>query len=293
MGRMATGWRLTKECAGVISDDKALIVYPIVAGLAQLAVIAAFAVPFWAAGAFSASRSGITAVEVIAIIAFYFVSYFVIAFCSAALVGAALIRLRGGDPTVGDGFSMAMKHVGTLVGWAAIGATIGLIISLIQDKLGAAGQIVGGLATAAWGIVTFLVVPTIVAEDLGPGAAIKRSTKLLKQTWGEQLTGRFAIGAIFGLIVVLTVIVAIVVIVGAAMVSTAAGIIAGVVFFLLLLALIVLSQTFNGVFSAALYQFTTTGDPGQGFDTETMRASLVPSRRQRKQADTTGGLLQD
>lgn len=293
MGRMANGWRLTKECAGVINDEKALIVYPIVAGLAELAVIAAFAVPFWAAGAFSTSRGGITAVDVIGIIAFYFVSYFVIAFCSAALVGAALIRLRGGDPTVGDGFRAAMKHFGALAGWAAIGATIGLVISLLRERLGVAGQIIGGVAAAAWGIVTFLVVPTIVAEDLGPAAAMKRSTTLLKQTWGEQLTGRFAIGAIFALIMVLTVIVAAVVIVGAAMVSSVAAIVAGAVFLLLFVALVLLSQTFTGVFSAALYQFTTTGDPGRGFDTETMKASLVPSRRQRKQPGTSGGLLQD
>lgn len=293
MGRMANGWRLTKECAGVINDEKTLIVYPIVAGLAELAVIAAFAVPFWAAGAFSTSRGGITVGEVIAIIAFYFVSYFAIAFCSAALVGAALIRLRGGDPTVGDGFRMAMKHFGSLAGWAAIGATIGLLLSLLREKLGVAGQIIGGVAAAAWGILTFLVVPTIVAEDIGPGQAIKRSMALLKQTWGEQLTGRFAIGAIFGLIVLLTILVAIVVIVGAAMVSTVAAIVAGAVFLLLLIALILISQTFNGVFSAALYQFTTTGDPGGGMDAETMRASLTPSRRQKKQAGGAGGLLSD
>jgi len=289
MGRMATGWHLTKECADVIRHDKSLIVYPIIAGLAELAVIAAFALPFWASGAFSTSRGGVTVIDVVGIVAFYFVSYFVIAFCSAALVGAALARLRGGEPTIGEGFRAATSHFGALAGWAAIGASIGLVLSLIQEKLGVAGQIVGGLAGAAWGVITFLVVPTIVAEDLGPKAAIKRSTSLLKQTWGEQLTGRFAIGAVFALLLLATIVVGTVAIIFASMASAAVAIVVAVVLGLLVGVLVLLAQTFNGVFSAALYQFTTTGDAGRGFDTETMRTALVPRRGR---APSSGAMLQ-
>lgn len=253
-------------------------------------MIAAFVVPFWAAGALSSSRGGITAVDVIAIVAFYFVTYFVIAFCSAALVGAALIRLRGGDPKVGDGFRTAFSHLGSLAVRAAMGASIGLVLTLLRERLGVAGQIAGGIAGAAWGVITFLVVPTIVADDLGPGAAIKRSTSLLKQTWGEQLTGRFAIGAIFGLGMLLLLIVAIAGVIVAAAVSTLAAVVAGTVFALLFVALVLLVQTFNGVFSAALYQFTTTGDAGQYFDGQTMKDALVPGRGRRT---GVGGMLRD
>jgi len=286
MGRLANGWNLTRQCAGVINQDKELVVFPIVAGIAELLIIAAFAVPFALTGSFSSTRGGsITAGEVVGIVAFYFVTYFVIAFCAAALVGAALIRIRGGDPTVADGWRAASSHLVPILGWAAISATVGLILQLIADRLGAAGRIVGGILGAAWGVVTFLTVPLIVAEDASPVDAVKRSGVLLKKTWGEQLTGRFAMGAIFGLMALAVVLVGIVVCLALAMVSGVMAIVGAVVFACLLIVVILVSQTFNGVFSAAVYQFTTTGDAGPHFDAATIQSSLQP----RKGGQSGGG----
>ena len=39
--------------------------------------------------------------------AFYFCSYFVIIFCNAAIISCALIRLNGGEPSIGDGLAAA------------------------------------------------------------------------------------------------------------------------------------------------------------------------------------------
>lgn len=291
MGRMANGWHLTKQCAGVINKDKELVVFPVVAGFAELLIIAAFAVPFWMAGSFSTTRSdSITAVEVIGIIAFYFVTYFVIAFCSAALVGAALIRIRGGDPSVGDGWRAAGSHLVPILGWAAISATVGLVLQLIADRLGAAGRIAGGLLGAAWGVVTFLAVPLIVAEDAGPVTALKRSGSLLRKTWGEQLTGRFAMGAIFGLAAVVVMLVGIAVCIALGMMSWVAAVAGAAVFAFLFIIVMLVSQTFNGVFSAAVYQFTTTGDAGPNFDAATIQSSLQP-KKGKPRATSSGGLL--
>jgi hypothetical protein len=279
MGRIANGWELTKQCGGVISKDKELVVFPIVAGIAELLIVAAFAVPFWLGGSFSSTRSdSVTAGEVIGIIAFYFVTSFVIAFCSAALVGAALVRMRGGDPTVGDGWRAAGAHIGAILGWAAISATVGLILQLIAERLGVAGRIVGGLAGAAWGLITFLAMPCIIAESAGPVTAIQRSTSLLKKTWGEQLTGRFAIGAVFGLMMVLVIVVGVVVCIALAMVSGILAVAGAVVFAFLFVVVALISQTFNGVFSAAVYQFTTTGETGPDFDAATIQGALQPKK---------------
>jgi hypothetical protein len=291
MGRIANGWHLTKQCAGVINKDKELVVFPIVAGIAELLIIAAFAIPFWAAGSFSSQRGdSISPGEVVGIVAFYFVTSFVIAFCGAALVGAALVRMRGGDPTLSDGWRAAGSHLGAILGWAALSATVGLVLQLIADRLGAAGRIVGGLLGAAWGVITFLAIPSIIAEDAGPVTAVKRSTSLLKQTWGEQLTGRFAMGAIFGIIGVLVVLVGVGVCIALAMASGILAVAGVAVFAFLLVVVVLVSQTFNGVFQAAVYQFTTTGDPGPDFDAATIQSSLQP-RRSSARAASSSGLL--
>ena len=133
---------------------------------------------------------------------FYLVQYTVIFFANTALVGAAMIRLQGGDPTLADGFRIASKRLGTIVGYALISATVGVVLRAISERLGFVGRIIIGLVGFAWHVATYLVMPVLAAEDIGPVDAIKRSSSLLKRTWGEQIVGNASIGAVFGLFMV-------------------------------------------------------------------------------------------
>jgi hypothetical protein len=117
----------------------------------------------------------------------------------SSLIGAALIRIKGGDPTVMDGFAIANSHFSAILGYAAISATIGLVLLWLSER-GSLGRLAASLFGMAWNLATFLVVPILVSEDLGPADAIKKSTRLLKRTWGEQIVGNFSIGLIFGLL---------------------------------------------------------------------------------------------
>src|SRR5260221_2999201 len=128
----------------------------------------------------------------------------VIIFCNSALVGAAIMRLRGEEPTLSDGIRMATQNIGGIVGYAAISATVGMVLRSIQSSArskGIVGIIVSVVAAGigfACTIATFLVVPVLVFEKAGPIDVIKRSSQLLKQTWGEQLPGNFAMGTVMG-----------------------------------------------------------------------------------------------
>ena len=65
------------------------------------------------------------------------------------------------------------------------------------------GSILGFLGGLAWAIASFLVVPVVVAEDLGPVASIKRSAQLIKSTWGTSLRTTLRFGFIqLGLILI-------------------------------------------------------------------------------------------
>lgn len=265
MGRFGRSWQLVKLCWGVLREDKELVVFPIVSAIAVAIVTTSFVIP----GVFSGYWESITGDEGVPssawalLVLFYLVQYFVIIFFNAALVSAAMVRLKGGDPTLGDGLRGAWCHVGPILGWAAIAATVGLLLQLLRQRGGIAGAIVAALGGLAWNIVTFLVVPVLVAEGVNPIEAIRRSASLLKKTWGEQIIGSAGIGLVFGLIGLAVAAFGVglgALIIGAG--ATWAGVAVIVVAVLAVVVVAMLSATLHGIYSAALYRYAVGGDTG-------------------------------
>ena len=115
----------------------------------------------------------------------------------AALCAGANERLQGRDTTIGnDARRREQSRLHRILPWAILSATVSIIIEAIEERFGFLGQIIAGLIGAAWNVVTFLTVPIIVFEDVGPITALKRSGHLLKQTWGENLMAQIGLGLI-------------------------------------------------------------------------------------------------
>jgi len=125
---------------------------------------------------------------------YYFANYFVIVFFNCALVACAMIRFRGGNPTVRDGLTAARERLGLIAGWAFLAATVGVILKVIEERVGFLGKIVIMILGAVWTIATFFVVPVLVAENLGPVDAAKRSAEMVRKAWGESIVGNVGIG---------------------------------------------------------------------------------------------------
>jgi hypothetical protein len=123
-------------------------------------------------------------------------------FFAAVLIAGANERLDGGNPTLGSAFSKASSRTGSILGWSIVNSTVGMILSAIREKAGFLGVAVTSLIGAAWNVITWLAVPVIIVEGVGPITAIKRSVQLLKQTWGENLIAQIGLGAI-GLVLML------------------------------------------------------------------------------------------
>jgi hypothetical protein len=281
MGRFANSWRLLKASAAVLRADKELLVFPVASGTALLIVSASFALPLWAGGAFDRIEEdgGLGAGAYAALFLFYLVQYFVVTFANAALVGAALIRLRGGDPTLSDGLRLASQRVGAILGYALIGATVGMALRVIQERAGIVGQIAAGIIGIAWGLVTFLAVPVLVVEGVGPVEAVKRSGALLKRTWGEQLVGNAGIGlamvvVALGGLVVCGPIVLLAIGSGSVVAIVLAVALAAVVF----TAIAVVGSALSGIFTAALYRYAAEGETDGYFGPELVRGAFRPKQ---------------
>jgi uncharacterized protein DUF6159 len=276
--KISNSWELVKASAAVLRSDRELVVFPIVSAIGSLIVLATFAVPMFLAGLFDqmyVDGKGFQPLGMLVAFLFYLVQYTVIFFANTALVGATMIRLRGGDPSVGDGFGIAMKRLGPILGYALISATVGMVLRTIAERAGFIGRIVISLIGFAWNVATYLVVPVLAVEDVGPVEAIKRSTQLLKRTWGEQLIGNAGMGAVFGLITLAVLLVGVPLIVLAAMAQSLVAI--GLVVLVLVLALLalgVISSTLSGIYTAAVYRFAAEGEVAGGFSSEMIQSAF-------------------
>jgi len=283
MGKFARSWALMKASANILRQDKELMLFPLLAGLASLIVVATFAWPVYTLFAhhhadFEGQRQHVSPLFMLVSFLFYFVQYGVVIFFNVALASAALIRLDGGNPTLGDGIRTAMGKLPNIIGYALIAATVGMILRALQERLGFVGRIVVGLLGLGWTVATFLVVPVLAAQDVGPVDAVKRSTSLLKQTWGENLIGNAGIGVAGGILTFCLIFASILLFAGAAATQSIALMVAvGVVAVIALIALSLFQTAMHGVYSAALYRYAQEGDPGQGFD----RALLESAFRQK------------
>jgi len=259
--RISNSWELVKESMRVLQADKELLIFPVISSIGVLIVSLTFLLPMIFAGAFDAIFAhGGEVMGLIVLFAFYIVQYTVIFFANTALVGAAMIRLRGGDPTLNDGIKIASEHFGAILGYALVSATVGMILRFLSQRGGGIGRIISGLFGLAWNVATFLVVPVLAIEDVGPIEAIKRSTTLLKRTWGEQIAGNLGIGMVFGLLVFGLIIIGVVVtILVASIQSTALIILTACVFILAILLVALLHSALNGIYMAAVYQYASDG----------------------------------
>lgn len=260
-GRFSRSWELVKASASVLRSDKELMLFPVISGVASLVVLATFLLPMALLGLFA---EGFGAGALVLGFLFYFCQYAVVIFFNSALVAAAMIRLEGGDPTLGDGFNAAKARIPAILGYAAIAATVGVLLqSLKNSKNNFIVRLVGSGLGVAWTLATFLLVPVLVSRDVGPIDALKESVALFKRTWGESAIGTVGIGAAFWVITAGTVLAGVLLTVLAAQAWMGLAILVGGLFFILVLLLGVFQSALGAVYSAALYRFATTGEgPG-------------------------------
>lgn len=269
--RISRSWTLVKASASVLRSDKELLLFPVISSVATLLVAATFLVPVIGLRLFEGGEIG--PLGAVLGFLFYLAQYFVIFFFNTALVGAAMIRLEGGDPTVADGLRIARSKLGVILGYAAIAATVGILLKVLGERAGAVGRIIINLVGMAWTLATFLVVPVLVARDVGPLDAVRESVQLLKRTWGENIAGNLGIGAAFGLLTGLVVVLAIAATVGAAMLGGAAlALTVGVLGALCIALVAVVQAALSGIYSAALYRYAVDGQAPAGFGGELSQA---------------------
>jgi len=263
----------------VLKSDRALAAFPVFSAIASLVVVGIVAGLLAAIGV--ETEEGKESLEAIGYV-FIAVGYIALAFVSTyflgALVHGANERLSGRDANLGDSLGAANAKLHRILPWALVQGTVSIVLSAIEDRAGWLGVIVSRLLGAAWAIVTFLTVPIIMLEDLGPIAALKRSGTLLKQTWGENLAAQVGFG-LLGLVAMLPGF--LVLGIGIATGSIAVAIALGVVAVAWLVVVMVVISAMSGIYRTALYRFVVDGTAPAAFANADLQHSFGPKRERR------------
>jgi hypothetical protein len=270
--RLQNSIDLAKASWNVLRDNKQLAVLPLLSGLSALVVALLFFGPVALIADSGAQGSSKPLAWILGIVGYLAITY-VVVFFNAALVWAADCRMRDEHVTLGEAIRAAGERAHVLLPWAVLSATVSLVLRAIEERAGIIGRIVGGLVGLAWSLVTFLVLPVLVIEQIGPIDAVKRSAELFKRTWGENMITNAGIGLV-------------------ALVATIAGLVPCMLLLAVggpiavlgvgiaiawVLGVQLVAATLTGIFQTALYRFATAGS-APGFDNDQLRQAFRPRR---------------
>ncbi len=274
MAKFSNTWTLMSASWDLLRKDKEILVFPLISGICCLIVLASFAIPvIMSNGILTDSASTQSSpIGYGMLFVFYFCSYFIITFFNTAIVACAAHRMGGGEPTVSYGMQAAFDRFNLILGWAALQATVGLILRMIEDRSEWIGKIVAGLLGMAWTVTSFLVVPVLVIEKKGPIDAVKESATLLRKTWGEQLIGNCSFGLVFLVLAIPAFIFAFL----GFMSGSGAGVLIGlIVAVLYIIGLALVQSALQSIFQTALYLYARDGKAPQGFENAGLAHSVA------------------
>jgi len=196
--RLSNGWTLAINSLKVLKENKQLIIFPVLSGISLVLIMGSFVLVFLGVNGWSDENieDPGTIGNYLYLFLFYLVNYFIVVFFNMGLIHCTRLYFRGEEVSINAGLRFSLSRIGTIFSWAVFAATVGTILRIIQEESGFIGKIITGIIGIVWNIATFFVVPVIAYEDLGPIAAFKRSSQLMKQKWGESLGATFSFGLI-------------------------------------------------------------------------------------------------
>jgi len=281
MGKFARTWQLMDASWQMLKRDKRLVVFPLISGVALAIIIVLFATPLLVEFGGHASPNGPISMSpqmYAAMFLFYFLDYFVIIFFNSALIACVLKQIDGEQPSLVYGLAFAWQRLPQILGWALMTSTVGILLRLLEEKVGFIGRIVVSLLGMAWSVTSFLVVPVLVVEGSGPIESYKRSVEMLKRTWGEQIIGNVSFALIFALFGIVP-----------AMILFFIAIQAGKVVLLVIAAILVvylvalglIQSTLQTIYQVAIYLYAANGEAPAGFDSRLVADAFreKPARR--------------
>ena len=273
LGKFQASKMIVKQSWEVLNKDMEIMWFPIISFFTTIiAIVAMGAIYYFVVlggnlEVFSHGRENVNNVAVYGtLLIFYIVTFFIVNFFEAGLFIIVQGRFSGNNLGFMDGLRGAGKNFIKIFYWSLISATVGVILRIIEDKFKLIGRIVSSILGAAWGILTYFSLPSMIVGNLSVKDSFKESAAIIRKTWGETLIVNFGVGLFFGVLTFALLALSVGTIV---LIPTYQVIVTTVVlFFLALFMMAIISSTLSSIFKLALFNYARTGQVPSGFSEE-------------------------
>lgn len=282
IGKWRGGFLIVQQSFGLLKKDKEILLFPILSLVCSLILCVLFVIVIFffllsgngdvlAAEGTLTMKPGETVAIYGVLFFIYIIGAFIAAFFQAGLVTIVSARINGNDFTFRDGMRNAIHNSRKILLWAVVTSTVGIVLQFISDRSKLIGKIIAFFLGAAWGIVTYFIVPVLALEDLSMKDSIKRSAEIFRATWGETLVSNFSTGLLFFLLLMGGAGVYVLSLLTGSWVVMA---IMTVLFFLFLITITLVFSTLNTVFNIALYEYAAHHKSSEYFTPELLSGAI-------------------
>jgi len=284
MNAFSRSWTITKLTFAVINKDRELIWFALLSfvfsALFAITMIFPSVLPALMENGFT--QDSLHALEYVILFATYFGLAFIATFFNVCVVYTTKTRFEGGNATFQESFRFAVTRILVIFQWSLLSASVGVILRILHNlasNLGKIGQLVAniliGLLGMAWSIMTIFVVPVLVYEAVGPIDALRKSTEVIKKTWGESLLKTIGLGLIQILSFILILALSAVITYGLVSIFDVTGLLVGIAIAALLLLLAgLIFAVANTIFNTALYVYAHNNLVAPGFREDVVKGAF-------------------
>ena len=199
---------------------------------------------------------------------FYIANYFVISYFNVAFASVVLNRLDGRHATLNDGLQVAWTRKGSILEWAILASTAGILLKMIS-KRSQFGRWIASILGYSWRLGSYFAIPILAMGSMGAGEALQRSATVLKDKWGEVVVAQFSFSLLF---TVLAIPGAVLFFLLTAFLGQSLGFVELMALtYLIWLSIYIFSA--EQVFISALYRYATQNEVSKGFTKDDLRSA--------------------
>jgi Family of unknown function (DUF6159) len=283
IGRFKASKLIVQQSWAVLKQDKEIMWFPVMSSITTLIAIALMGALFFfvvmgaslqgfdsnqmAADSYGQQSNSVhDALGYVLLLVYYIVVFFIANFFQAGLLTIVQGRFTGQNLGLKDGMAAAKSHAGKIFLWSLLSATVGVILRAIADRSKIIGMIVASILGAAWNIMTYFSLPSLIIGNASIKDSFKQSAAIIRKTWGEAIIMNFGVGLFFTLIAFLSFALSI----GLVIIfqSTVAAVTIGIIFVIAMILMSIISSTLGTIFKLALYNYANTGQIPTAFSPE-------------------------
>jgi hypothetical protein len=279
MGKFKASVTIVRESWALLKQDKEIMWFPVLSAIVSIIafVIMAGVVYFILlqgnmGNLEQVSKEGTDAFSYAVLFVYYLVMFFILNFFQAGIYIIAHGRFNGQDLSFRDGMNGAIANAGKIFAWSFISATVGVILRIIADRSRLIGKIVVFFLGAAWGILTYFSLISLVIGKTTVQNSFKDSASVIRKTWGETIIINLSVGFFFSLLVFLGLALGIGIVV--LIQNLFVGLAVLVLFIIYAIFLTIISSALDSIFKLALYEYATTGKVPAGFSPELIQNAV-------------------